>query len=188
MHSEVFASLIQPIQTTRTIIWVALNVAILAYVGVACSLFGVPSSTADAFGHPLAMPLIALAVANAVAGRVLPPMMLPRQRLHDLLNRDTEPRDLARDPRTGTVDNERLRKLQTLPQREQRLIAIAQASFSPFIVQLALQESVALYGLILAFLSKTAAPLIPFATAALILNLTVSPQLTYVFDKAQRPS
>src|SRR2546422_10583678 len=110
MQSEAFVSLVRPIQTTRTIIWIALNAAILLYVVVACFILGVPSTTTGAFSHPMALPLIVVAVAAAVAGRVLPTVMFPRQRVHDLFNRDADPRELARNPKTGSLDNERLSK------------------------------------------------------------------------------
>src|SRR5262249_51550216 len=149
MVSQAFSSLVESIQRTRTIIWLALNAAIVLYVGLACFMFGVPSTVRDAFSHSMALPFVVLAVAAAVGARVVPSMMLPQQRVDALLSREADPRELARDPRTGSLDSERLATIQTLPQYEQRLLAVAQASLVPFIVRLALQESIALYGLVL---------------------------------------
>ena len=185
MQSEAFTSLVRPLQTTRTLIWISLNVAIVLYVVVACIQFGVPSTTAGAFSHPMAWPLVAIAVAATIAGRMFPTMFYPPQRLRDLLTRDADLRAIARNPQTGALDEERLAKLEALSQQEQRLIAVAQASFTPFIVQLAIQEAVALCGLVLAFLSQSAAPVIPFAAAALLLNLMVPPKLDSVLAMAQ---
>lgn len=185
MQSEAFTSLIRPIRTVRTVVWIALNVAIPLYVAVAWLQFGAPSTTVGAFSHPMALPLVTIAVAAAIAGRVLPSALFPPQRLRDLMSRDADLPELARNPQTRAVDDQRLAALEALPPHEQRLIAVAQASLTPFIVQLALQESVALWGLVLAILSKSAAAVIPFAAVALLLNLMVSPKLDSVLAMAQ---
>src|ERR1043166_9475963 len=98
MQSDAFTSLVRPIQTTRRAIWIALNAAILLYVVVVCVMFGVPSTTAGAFSHPLALPVTVVAVATAVAGQALPTVLFPRQRARDLFNRDANPRELACTP------------------------------------------------------------------------------------------
>jgi hypothetical protein len=185
MQSEAFTSLVRPMQIARTVVWIALNGAILLYVVIACLRFGAPSTTAGAFSHPMALPLVAVAVAAVIAGRVLPTVIFPPQRRRDLLARDPDVRSLARNPRTGALDEERLARLEALPPHEQRLIAAAGASFTPFIIQLALQESVALCGLVLALLSESAAPIIPFAAVALVLNFMVSPKLDSVLAMPQ---
>jgi hypothetical protein len=177
MPSEAFTNLRRSLETQRTVVWLALLAAIPLYVFVTYVQFGPMTWKSGVFSHPFAIPLAVLAVIAAVAARVLPPMLLPKDRVLELLTRDPHPPDVARDPRTGAVDSDRLSRIRALPPEEQRLLAVAQASFGPFIVRLALHESIALYGLVLAFLSKESLPIVPFAAAALLLNLTVSPRL-----------
>jgi len=160
-------------ETARRMVWIALNVAIVLCAVVACLMFGVPSSLAGAFSHPLTLPLAAAAFAAAIAAQRIPSSLRARQRLAEA----PDLRALERNPTTGAPDESRTRALAALSQHERRLLAAAQASFVPFIVQLALQESIALFGLVLSILSASAAPVIPFATGALLLNLRVSPKL-----------
>ncbi|HVA40049.1 MAG TPA: hypothetical protein VNF49_05255, partial [Candidatus Binataceae bacterium] len=54
----------------------------------------------------------------------------------------------------------------------------------PFIVRLAFNESIVLYGLVLAQFSRSFLTILPFALVALALDLTVSPKLDSSFARA----
>ena len=158
----------------------ALNAAILLYVWVTYFKFRSSLSTPFPSSHPLtltlALALAAMAVAAAVAARWIPGLLVPEQRMREFVQ-DADPTTLARNAQTGAVDTERLARIKTLLPHQQRMLAVAQASFTPFILRLALNESIALLGFVLSLRLQQFWPVVPFAVAALALNLFVSPRL-----------
>ena len=58
-----------------------------------------------------------------------------------------------------------------------RLLTLAPWYFPMFVVQLAINESVAIFGLVLAFMGRDGALILPFAVAAVVLNFMAFPRL-----------
>lgn len=183
MHSETFRSLVQQFETVRRVIWIAFLGTIVAYVGVAYAFFGKSGSGAEGLrSNPLTIPFAILSVAAAVLARIMPRLIATDSRLREVINRP--PEALATDPRTGAVSEYRLAKIKLLSVDEQRLIALVSGSFVPFIVRLAFNESIALFGLILAFNSKSFVAVLPFAVVGFLLNLMVPSLLDSVLSRA----
>jgi len=186
MQSEAFNSLVAPLQRIRNILWMAFSAAIVLYGGIVYFMFGVRSSFQEAFAHPLALPLALVAIGAAVAARWLPGRIFSEQQAREVLAKDPDPAELARDSSTGNVDENRLAKIRALSDGERRLLTLAQYSVTPFIIQLALQEAIAVFGLVLGFEAQSVLAFIPFGLVALAMNLTVSPKLEPVFEAAMR--
>ncbi len=91
---------------------------------------------------------------------------------------------MARNYQTGKVDEDRLARIKTISPDEQRLLALVPYFFVGFIVRLAFNESIALYGFVLAFFSRSFVAILPFAMISLILNWTVPFPLDSALDRA----
>ena len=61
------------------------------------------------------------------------------------------------------------------PDPSRRLIPVAQAHFTTLIVSLALHEAIALFGLVVGILRNDVMEFVPFAVAAVLLNLFLFP-------------
>jgi len=151
MYSETFLSLVMPLETIRRVIWIAFLGTILAYVGVAYAFFGQTGAGVEALrSNTLTIPLVILSLLAAVLAPIMPRLIASDSRLRELINRS--PEALATDPRTGAVFENRLAKIKLLSEGERRLFALVNSGFVGFVVRLAFNESIALYGLVLASL------------------------------------
>jgi hypothetical protein len=178
MQSPAFSALAAPMEKVRRVIWLAFNAATLLYVAMAWAMFGAGRPIgAIVPDHPLAVPLIVLALLTTLFARRIGALAMPERRLREIVARDPDPQALARNPQTHQIDQVRLQKIVSLAPHEQRLLAAVSALFVPFIVQMACNESIALYGLVLSFVTRSFPPVLPFAALALALNLNVSPKL-----------
>ena len=183
MHSENFLSLVQPLENVRRTIWVAYIVATVAFVALAYAFFAQTGSDVDALrSNPLTIPLVILSLATAALAPIVPRRKMSDARLRQLISQP--PETFARDPRTGTVYEDRVAKIKTLSADEQSLFALVRISFSPFVVQLAFNESIALYGLVLAFTTRSFVAVLPFAVVSFALNLMVPSLLDSAMSRA----
>jgi hypothetical protein len=184
MQSENFRALIEPIATVHRIIWLAFLGAVLAYVGVAYDLFDKNASGgAPLLSNPLTIPFVIISLLCAVLAPYVPRSLLPDSRLRQLI--DQPPEVIARDPRTGIVDEERLAKIRTLSSDERRLLVLVRTLFVGFIVRLAFNESISLYGMVLAFISRSFVAVLPFAIVSFVLNLMVPSPLDEALKRAE---
>jgi hypothetical protein len=190
MQSPTFYELVRPMERFQRILQLGFIAAIALYILMAYVLFGWPASNLSNWDpllkNPVTVPLAVISFLTAVASLWVPGLLLPDRQLRELSGRKPDPEALARNPRTGRVDADRLAKLKVLQPMEQRLLSLPGLSFTPFLVRLALNESIALYGFVLSILSKTLLPVIPFAVVAIGLQLTVSPKLDSQFERAAR--
>jgi hypothetical protein len=71
---------------------------------------------------------------------------------------------------------------------DDRVASVAYASFVPFVVQLALCDSVALFRFVLGFLSRSPLPIVPFGLGAVALLLSVPPNVDRFSERVRRLS
>ena len=176
------------LQSTARILWIlwfAMTAAIWLYVAVAFFIAG--SGTRPATPEPMLSWVFAgLAAAMSVASLLLPRLLGSDERLRAALEAPVDLQGLARDPRTGKADPERLQRLERLSAVEQKLLAVPGFVFLPTVLSLALSETVAIFGLVLAFLTRSFDVILPFAIAATVLNLLLRPSLEPVLERASR--
>jgi hypothetical protein len=171
----------------RLFIWRAFIASAAAYVLVAYSTARGAGHGSDLFPHhPLTVPILAIAVVNVAAFRFVPGLLMSERKFRQFVTQAFDPETLARNPRTGQVDQTRLQWLRALSASEQRQLLAANASFVPFIVQLAVAEAVVLYGLVLATISHSWPTVVPFAIVTIALLLTVSPNVDSSLERAAR--
>ncbi len=157
IESESFRSLVKPQATVHRIIRLLFIAAVpmyvcMAYVVLAQNTPGVraPSS------NPLTIPFVILSVLGAVLAPYMPRVLLPDSRLRQLLNRPPDQQV------TSGISPD-----------EQRMLALLPNFFAVFLVRLAFNESIALYGFMLALFSKSFVEILPFAIVSVALNLMV---------------
>ena len=127
------------------------------------------SSTSWAFtpGPPLSfkISIVALSLVTAALAPYAPGRLVPDSRLRQLLDREPDPAAI-------------------ISPDEQRLLALVRYLFVPFIIRLAFNESIALYGLVLAFTTKSFVAVLPFAVASFALIWMVPLPLDSAMSRA----
>ena len=141
--------------TVQRIIWMAFVAAVLMYVVVAYLLVGQGGSGAGRL-HPLTIPFVVLSVLGAVLAPYMPGILLPDSRLRQMLDRQSDAQATDR----FSAD-------------ERRLLALFPNFYVGFIVRLAFNETIGLYGFMLALFSKSFVVILPFAIVSVALNLMV---------------
>jgi hypothetical protein len=100
-----------------------------------------------------------------------------------VLKQEVDPQELATNRETGQIEQERLTKINALTPLEMKAIGLSGMYFTTLLLSLAMNETVALLGLMLAILEQRPEPVIPFAAVALALNLIIFPRFNQFIDK-----
>jgi hypothetical protein len=179
--SPALEQLIKPATRVQQMLWATLTASLLVYVAVAYVAARPEEAREIPANMTLALALIACAIA-ALASRI-PAVLLSDDKLRALLTPEPSPEELAKNPQTGKVHPERQREIEALPVHEQRLLRLPAAAFVPFIARLVLNESIGIFGLVLSFLSHRFEPVLPFALAAIVLNLLARPNLRALLQR-----
>lgn len=182
MPSETLKRVLRPRVFVMKLLWAAMTFTILLYVGLAYFLNaqGQPPQPVD---NSLKIALYLIAGAIAVLSLLLRSRMLSEGHIYDKLKEEVDPQGLATDRETGQIDQERLQTIKKLTPLEMKVIGLSGMYFTALIMSLAMNEAVALFGMLLAILEQRVEPVIPFAAAALALNLLIFPRFNQFVDR-----
>jgi hypothetical protein len=171
-----FSSYLKSKRLIFILLWAAHMISILILGAIA---YFVISQTAKTPNPEQSLPIqifTALASMAAVGGQALQRFLLTEDRLRALLRKDARPEDLALNPQTKQIDQNKLKQLLLLRQDELKLLRFIEAHLVPSLLVLAANESVAIFGFVAAHTAKSFDIMIPFAAAALGLNLFALPR------------
>lgn len=182
MPSETLKQVLRPRILVMNILWFALTLTIPLYVGLAYFLnpAGQPAQPVE---NSLRLALYLIAGSVAVLSLLLRSRSLSEGRIYDKLKEEVDPQALATNRETGEIDQERLKTIKSLTPLEMKVAGLSGMYFTTLLIGLAMNESVALFGMILAVLERRPEPIIPFAVAALALNLIIFPRFNQFVDK-----
>jgi len=173
---ETSSAMLAKLMFTVRVLWIAFVVAALIYAFVAWMSAGSPDRPYVDRGPLLADPLffgLALAaVAAAIAGRVVPQRFLSPARLRAEAQKDLVIH-LARDTRFEPAD---IATIAALPESEQRTFKLYGPWQTAMVIGWACDETVALCGLILAFLRHDPGLYAPFGAVSILLLLLAKPR------------
>jgi len=105
--------------------------------------------------------------------------------LDRLLTRPIDMMRLAKQPPTGRLDEAFVAGLDALSKHEQRFVRLFADLQTPLVINLVLNEAIALIGLVLAVLQRNPRLLLPFATAGIVLNIWVWPTADRLYTRLQ---
>jgi hypothetical protein len=184
MRSKDFEDALRPRRRVMTIIWGALLASVAIYVVVA---YMASPEAAGEVPEAMILGVTAAALAAGAASLFVPSRLLPEATLREHMQ--AESLDLTRhalNPQTGKVDPAQLARLQKLSEEEQRLVTATTFYLTPWIVGAALAEAVAIFGLVLAFVTGEPGAALPFAGAAAALLAIKRPRFDSFFLRLQR--
>jgi hypothetical protein len=185
MNSPVVRELLRPAIFVHSMLWGLLTASIFFY-GVIAYLLAQKSAGPTDLQDGLQLALAGVAVLTGLGSLVVPRILLSDDRLREAMRKEPDPEVLAQHSRPGAVSDERLRQIQSLSSADRKLLQLPGLYFTPFILRLVINESIAIYGLVLALISHSFEPMIPFAVAAIALNLTCMPRIEPMLDRAAR--
>lgn len=182
MPSETLKQILKPRILVMNILWTAMTLSILLYVGLAYFLYP-QGQVAQPVASSLRSAVFLIAGSVAVLSLMLRKSFLSPGRIYDVLKQEVDPQELATNRETGQIEQERLTKINALTPLEMKAIGLSGMYFTTLLLSLAMNETVALLGLMLAILEQRPEPVIPFAAAALALNLIIFPRFNQFIDK-----
>ncbi len=152
------------------IIAVAMIVSVGMYVAIAWFLSIQPEAGPPPVGPPpLRLPLAVAGIVVSLAAVGYRFALFTDERIESRLRGPIDLTRAALDPKTLKTDPALLESLQTMSEAEQRTISFLAWYVTPYILQLALGESVVLLGLVLAMVSKNPFEMLPFAVISVFL-------------------
>ena len=182
MSSPALRELLRPAMFVNSMLWFVLTSSIFIYAAVAFLLAQKGPGPSD-LPPALQIALSVVAILTGLASLLAPRVLLSDDRIRQAMQPDVDPVTLARHPKLGIVEEERLLKIQTLNPAERKLLQLPGLYFTPFILRLVLNESIVIYGLVIAILSHSFGPI---AAAAVVLNLTCLPRIDQLLERASR--
>lgn len=154
------------------IIWAANTLSVLILIVLAFAL--APGQQPCATGR-LESVFIPVSFALAGAAFFLRWFLMSQERVRKSAAESVDLRRLA--SARGVVNQMLLHRLEEVPDREKFLIKVIFNKFGAVLVSLMLHEAIAIFGLVIALQSGNAGKIIPFAIAALALNILIFPDL-----------
>jgi hypothetical protein len=182
MTSPAFQELVQGQERVQRVLWAALLVSIMLYGVVAHVVTGTPDTATPV------MPALWAAFAMAAFGAGGLSLAWPRVALSDDRLRQAMAREAVPSGSRGAIRpasaalRERVGRLDA---RERRLYSVMSAAFTASIVRLAMNESIAIHGLVLSILSHDPRWFWIFAFPAIALDIAMFPRLDPLVERAQ---
>ena len=182
MPSETLKQALKPRILVMNILWFALTLTILLYVALAYVLNS-ERQPEQPFENSLRTALYLIALSIGVLSLLFRSRSLSEGHVYDKLKEEVDPQALATNRETGVIDQERLKIIKSLTPLETKVAGLSGMYFTAMLISLAMNEAVALFGLLLAILERRPEPVIPFAVAGLALNLIIFPRFSQFVDK-----
>lgn len=182
MPSETLKRVLKPRVFVMRLLWAMMTFTILVFVGFAYFL-NLQGQSPQPAGNSLKMALYLIAGAIAALSLLLRSRMLSEGHIYDKLKEEVDPHGLATNRETGQIDQGRLQTIKGLTPLEMKAVGLSGMYFTALILSLAMNEAVAMFGMLLAILEQRFEPVIPFAAAALALNLLVFPRFNQFVDR-----
>ncbi|MDC0357243.1 hypothetical protein OAO01_00375 [Oligoflexia bacterium] len=174
--SESFNELTKQQRLVQKILWFAFTMSIIFLFAMSymlsASMTGQAVMGSDFPKGIFALAAVGLAAASVLIKRHFSSDSYITQKLTEEVNLET----LATIPKTRQIDAERLAKLEKLEPFEQSAFAFISAGTKSQIISLALNESIMVLGLVLSILEQNATTAVPYAVAAIGLNILTYPK------------
>lgn len=193
MITTALSESLQPIKRMYQLIWASLTAAVLLYLLVLVFISGQVS------GMPSTIDPLLRGVLAVLGGLVGVSSLLHHSHtqsdsyLRRMMSRDMQPRDIEEKARKMTPRNrsdaasvaDAVSKLALLTPFDRRRYALAADGFLPFVLNLALNEAVALFGFVIAILSRDLWSYLPFGITAIALNVYMRPRLEGLMERCE---
>lgn len=183
--TPIFLSTLKKKRTLLRILAVAMMVSVVIYTVVAWFLsVQAEADPTAAKSIALRLPLGIVGIVTGLASIAVRIVWVSTERMERRLAGAPDLERAAIHPQTRKLDHELLESFKTMTLPEQKIIGLMTWYQVPYIIMLALSESIALFGLVLAILSRTPSEMLPFAAVSLLLIIRTALHPGIVLDQA----
>ncbi len=174
MFSPKLAELLTTQERTSRIIWFAMCMAILLYGAVLVMIALDQSQSGEPGDTSVMLPILAgMSVVTAIGTLMFKRHVFSDDALRAALS--ASPADVSALPGVDDLEAD-----------EQRVLAVVMSRHTMSIIVLALQESIAIYGLVLGFIARDPVMFAPFGAVALVLHLFEFPRTQILAERVQK--
>lgn len=185
MLSPQLRQLIRPLVVTQQIIWVVITGSILFYFGVIYLLAVSQGSYSPFRLRGVETILYTAAFLVSVSSVYFRQRSLSDKTIRRFLKNGLDLEELATDPRTKKTDSEKLSRLMSLSDFEQKVYSLIYRLQRITFINLFLNEVVVIIGFVLAFLSGEPGKIIPFGVVSFLLSIWMYPQTGKITERAR---
>jgi hypothetical protein len=183
--SDSLARVLRRFVLMQRVMWVYFSVAIVIYGGVLLLVRGAHTGPGRTIETPVMLGIAVAAAIIAVASVLYRRWCSSDAYVDRLLGGPIDVQRLARQPRTGGADDDFAGKIDALAPHERRFVALFVALQMPLLINLAVNELIGLIGFGAAFVAQDVTVFLPFAVAAIALNLFVWPAPERLYARVQ---
>jgi len=193
MISAEFEEAIKPIKRLYHLLWFSLTTAIVLYLMVLIIRSDSAALLPSAIDPLVRVILTVVAVLVGIGSLLYHRYTHSESYLRRMMSRDIQLHDIEEKARKLTAQaksnsstgSSAKASLAMLTAFDRQRYALAADGFVPFVLNLALNEAVALLGFVLAILSRDIWPYLPFAVAAMALNIYMLPRLDNLMERCE---
>jgi hypothetical protein len=183
--SDSLARVLRRFVLIQRVMWVYFTIAIVIYGGVLLLVRGADTGPGRTIETPVMLGIAVAVAIIAVASVLHRRWCYSDAYLDRLLGSPINVERLARQPRTGGADEDFAAKIDSLAPHERRFVALFVALQTPLLINLTVNELIALIGFGAAFVAQDVTLFLPFAVAAIALNLFVWPTPERLYARVQ---
>ena len=127
----------------------------------------------------------AAALVAGIVSVFLRKTLLSDERLKLALEKEVDLAKLSNNLRISELGRDKLESIASLEKFEQKLLALLDWSIVPNIICWTINETIAVFGFVLAMLNGTPNSVLPFACVALLLNFAMFPKFEAISERAR---
>ena len=176
MISTNLKELIRPVILVQKIIWFIIVFSILFYIVLLYFLLGGTMVNVASAGYGLEVLIYILSGASAAGSAYYYSYSISDRKLRKFVAQDLDIEQLAKDPRTSEVDDEKLDKLNSIPNVEAKIYSLMFEFQQSITISLLLSELIVIFGSTLSFLTGDFSRIVPFAIVSVILCIWMFPK------------
>jgi len=186
MISELLTALIRPVILVQKIIWFIIVLSILSYIVLLYFLLGGSMAGGVSVGNSLEILIYILSGASATGSIYYYRHSISESKLRKFMARELDIEQLAKDPRTSKIDDEKLTKLSSIPNEEAKIYSLMMEFQKNITISLLLSELIVIFGSTLSFLTGNFSRIVPFAIVSVILCIWMFPKPLFLIKRAHK--
>ena len=186
MISKNLKELIRPVILVQKIIWFIIVFSILFYIVLLYFLLGRTMVNGASAKYGLEVLIYILSGASAAGTVYYYRYSISDSKLRKFMAQDLDIEQLAKDPRTSEVDDEKLDKLNSIPNVEAKIYSLMFEFQKSITISLLLSELIVIFGSTLSFLTGDFSRIVPFAIVSVILCIWMFPKPQSLIKRAHK--
>lgn len=186
MISKNLKELIRPVILVQKFIWFIIVFSILFYIVLLYYLLGGTMITGTSTGYGLEVLIYILSSSSAAGSVYYYRYSISDGKLRKFMEQDLNIGQLAKYQRTSEVDDEKLDKLNSIPNVEAKIYSLMFEFQKSITISLLLSELIVIFGSTVSLLNGDFSRIVPFAIVSVILCIWMFPNPQSLIKRAHK--